>query len=214
MSEQKVNLATRTETGKQVAKKLRREGRVPGVYYHHGDEIMLFSIDRKELQRLLGQETTVVDITFDGKSEKKCIIREVQFDPLTNQPIHVDLMGVTLTEKITVDVPIHLMGTPKGVKDDGGVLQHHVREIEIECLPTDIPEHIEVDVSHLKIGDVVHASDISVEKVKILADPETVIANVVPPRVVETVAVEAEEGEEAAEPEVVGKKEEGEEEGE
>lgn len=211
MSELKLALETRKATGKEIAKKLRREGKIPGIYYHHGEEPVPFSVDRKAVQTLLGHDTALINLTFDGKNPKKSVIREMQYDPITNQPIHIDLMGIKMSEKLTVMVPVHLVGTPVGVKTSGGVLQHLIREIEVECFPTDIPDSIEVDVTDLDIGDSVHVSKISIEKVDILADEDQVIANVVAPRIVETEI--AEEGEEEMEPEVVGK-EKAEEEGE
>ena len=207
MSELNLNLETRKITGKEFARKLRREGKIPGIYYHHGEEPIPFSVDRKAVQAILGQESSLLDITFDGKETKKSVIREMQFDPITNQPIHVDLMGIKMTERLTVTVSVHLLGIPKGVKNDGGILQHLIRDIEIECLPSDIPDNIEIDVTALNIGDGLQVSTIELEKVKILNDEDQVIANVIAPRIVEEV-VESEEVEEGAEPEVVGKEEE------
>ncbi len=210
MSETILNLETRKDTGKEISRKLRREGRLPGIFYFHGKENIPFSVNRKELSTLLSGESGLLDVIFDGKDKKKCVVREIQFDPLTNAPIHVDFLGITLTEKITVPVQIQLIGVPSGVKNEGGILQQHAREIEVECLPTDIPEHIEIDVTDLNIGDSIHASSISMDKVKILADDDMVIANVGAPRIVEE-EVPAEIGEEemeGEEPEVVGRKEE------
>lgn len=210
MSETSLNLETRKGTGKEISRKLRREGRLPGIFYFRGAENIPFSVNRKELSTLLGSESGLLNVVFDGKDQKKCIVREIQFDPLTNAPIHIDLLGITLTEKITVPVQIQLIGVPSGVKNEGGILQQHAREIEVECLPTDIPDHIEIDVSDLNIGDSIHASSIAMDKVKILADDDMVIANVGAPRVVEEEVPEAlgEEEEEGAEPDLVGKSDE------
>ncbi|NIA31414.1 MAG: 50S ribosomal protein L25 [Actinobacteria bacterium] len=210
MSETSLKLETRKVTGKEISRRLRREGKLPGIFYFHGAENIPFSVNKKELSTLLSSESGLLNVIFDGKDQKKCVVREIQFDPLTNAPIHIDLLGITLTEKINVMVPIQLIGVPNGVKNEGGILQHHAREIEVECLPTNIPEHIEIDVTELNIGDSIHASSISVDKVKILADDDMVIANVGAPRIVEeevpvTIGEEEEEG---AEPEVVGKSEE------
>lgn len=207
MSELNLNLETRTTTGKEFAKKLRREGKIPGIYYHHGEDPIPFSVERKEVQTLLGQESSLLDIAFDKKGARKSIVREIQFNPITNQPIHIDLMGIKMSEKLSVTMPIHLIGLPQGVKNDGGILQHLIRDIEVECLPSDIPDFIEIDVSELNIGQGIQVSNINLERVKILEDDEKVIANVVAPRIVEE-EVETEEVEEGAEPEVVGKEEE------
>ena len=117
-------------------------------------------------------------------------------------------MGIKMTEKLSVTVPVHLIGTPEGVKTGGGVLQHQTREIEIECLPSDIPDSIEVDISALEIGDGAFVSDIKIENVEILSDSELVIANVVAPRLVEEEVSEEVEEEDGAEPGIVGKEDE------
>jgi len=207
MSEPVINAETRKDTGKGVARKLRQEGRIPGIFYFHGKENIPFSLNRKELLAIMAHESTIIEVVFDNKTRKKCIIRDVQFDPITAEPIHVDLMGIELTEKLDVSVPVVLVGTPEGVKTSGGVLEQQLREVQIRCLPTDIPEHIEIDVSNLEIGDVLHWSDIQLDKIEVLEDPNTVIAIVVPPRVMAEKEIALEE-EEEAEPEIVGKSEE------
>jgi large subunit ribosomal protein L25 len=125
-------------------------------------------------------------------------------------------MGIKLTEKVHVDVPVHIVGTAVGVKQEGGIMQHIIREISIEALPLDIPEHIDVDITDLDIGDSIRIDDLSIDKVKILTDPTQSIVVIRPPTIIEEPVVEEEgleEGEEAAEPEVIGeKKEESEEE--
>jgi len=210
MSEIVLTVEKREATGKQVSKRLRRQGRIPGVYYIHGEEAVPFSVDEKQVHQLLRTDASIVDLQFESGKKVKCILRDVQWHPLQDRPVHVDLMGVKMTEEIEVDVPIHLVGEPVGVKRDGGVLQQNVREITVQCLPGDIPEHLEVDISHLEVGGALHIADLELEKVKILNDPTQSIAVVVPPRV--EVAPAGPEEEEGVEPEVVGeeKKEEGE----
>ena len=203
MTELALNLDTRKMTGKEYARKIRREDKVPGVFYFHGEESLPVSMDKKELTFVLNQESSLITVTFDGKKKRKCIVREVQYNPINNKPIHIDLLGIEMSEKIKVQVPIILEGTPDGVKNQGGILEHLLREVEIECLPTDIPDNIKVDVTELSIGDNVRVADLSLENIKILDDVEKPIANVSAPRVIED---EAEiEGEEPTEPEVVGK---------
>ena len=211
MSEISLNLETRTKTGSQYAKRKRRENQIPGIYYFRGKETIPFVVSKKEFAAVRGHESTLINVIFDGKEEKKCIIREIQFDPIKSSPIHIDLMGITLSEKINVSIPIHLIGIPMGVKNEGGVLQHILREVEVECLPTEIPEHIECDVSELNIGDSIHLSIVSLEKARILGDLEGVIATVGAPRVLVTEEPEEEEEEgegEAEEPEIISQKEE------
>jgi len=211
MSETLLKLETRKNLGTLNAKRYRREGMVPGIYYFHGQEVTPFTVGKKDLLAFMGQESSLIDVVFDGKTKKKCIIREIQFDPIDNSPLHLDLMGIMLTEKIHVSVPIHLLGTPTGVKNQGGIMQQVLRELEIECLPTDIPEHVDLDVSSLDIGGSVHLSDLGVPNIKILGDMHRVIATVSAPRITEEKPVEeAEVG--PAEPEVISKRPENEEE--
>ncbi len=210
MLEIALNIETRKEKGKQYTKKLKREGKIPGVYYFRGKENIPFIVEQKQVQSLAGHESGLITVNVDGKQEKKCVIREIQYDPINANPIHVDLMGILLTEKVTVTVPIHLTGTPIGVKNNGGILQHVAREVEILCLPADIPKNIEVDVSHMNIGDSTHISDIVIDKIEFSGEQALVIATVGAPRIVEEVVTEVEEV--SAEPEVISKVEEEEEE--
>lgn len=200
MSQSNISAAVRADTGKQAARQLRRNGRIPGIYYSHGESNVLFSIDTKELRTTLSKASSILDVEFSNGSTAKCIVREIQWDPLKSVPLHIDLMGVKLTEAVTVEVPIRITGVSEGVKNDGGVLQQLLRELSIECLPLDIPESIDVDVTALKIHDAIHVSDLKLDKVEIFDDPEQVIVSVLPPRVEEeAVVAEAE----SAEPEVI-----------
>lgn len=207
-----LELEKREKTGTGYVKKLRREGKIPGVFYFHGKESIPVTVLRKSLQEIMGKESSLIDAKFANGDKRKCIVRNVQFDPIDHSILHVDLMGILMSEKITVTVPIHISGTPAGVKNEGGILQQMMREIEIECLPNDIPEVIELDVSELNIGDSLHATAIQAEKFKIIGDLDRTIASVSALRVAQEIIEEEEE--EAEEPEVIGKeeKEEGEEE--
>ncbi|MBN1480469.1 50S ribosomal protein L25 [candidate division KSB1 bacterium] len=206
MSEVTLNVETRTGLGTGAVKKLRRQNKIPGIFYFHGSKNLPFVVDRAELHSVWGHESGLLEIIFDSKTHKKCVVRDIQFDPVKGTPIHIDLMGIKMTEKLRVNVHIQLNGTPDGVKNAGGVLQHTIRELEVECLPTDIPDSIEVDVTELGIGDSIHVSDIMVENVTVLTDPSTVIATVSAPRVIAEQEVVEEEGEEEAQPEVISQK--------
>lgn len=207
MTDTKLNVTTRENAGKKWAKKIRRDGQIPGIFYQHGQKNIQISIDKKELLIFLRQEAALISALFDGKEMKNCVVRELQIDPLSREPIHVDLMGVSMTEKLTVAVPIHLTGVPDGVKNQGGSLSQILREIEIECLPADIPEHLEFDVSALQIGDTISVKSIHSDKFVVVGDLDRIIATVAAPRIVETVEpTEAEAP--TAEPELVGKKKE------
>jgi len=208
----------REKAGKEYAKKLRRNGFVPAVLYGPETATLPLEVETKSFLSLLRGglgENVIVTLLLDDKkdSQRKVLVREVQRDPVTGAILHLDFHQISVTKKLTIQVPIHLVGTPVGV-DDGGILQHALRDIEIECLPSAIPEKIEVDVSHLKIGDSVHVGDIKVENAEILSDSKSSIVSVVPPTVFKEPEVAAPVAEE--EPEVIGeeaeKKEEKEEE--
>jgi len=153
-----------------------------------------------------------VNLAVDSK-EFTALIRAVQYDPVTHSILHLDFQHISLTETIEVNVAIHLTGTPTGVKDGGGILEHILREVEVRCLPTAIPSSIDADVSGLNIGDSIHLRDLTVPNVEILTDLDSTIATVVPPTVMEEKPAEEVAGEAAAataEPEVItkGKKDE------
>ena len=204
MSESTLNIETRKETGKQYAKLLKREGKIPGIFYFHGKETIPFSAKMKDVQ-LIQKETGLITVKIDNKQEKKCVVRNVQFDPIRMEPIHIDLMGILLTEKITITVPVHVTGEAEGVKL-GGTLQHVLREVEVECFPNEIPENLHVDISSMQIGDAFHVSDLKTENVRFLAEDDAVIVTISAPRK-EAETVEGEEGMEPTEPEVISRDE-------
>lgn len=211
---------SRADIGKGAARKARAAGRIPGVLYGHGEEPVALSVSAREFELAVRKQggNPIIGLALDG-GEHTALIRDVQYDPLTHDIIHLDFLRISLTEAIEVEVPIRLVGLPVGVKDGGGILEPILRELKVRCLPTAIPPSVEVDVSALDIGDSVHVSVISLPDVTILTDADVTVATVVPP----TVQVEEKPAEEAAaaaagaepaEPEVIakGKKEEGEEE--
>ncbi|MCL4707253.1 50S ribosomal protein L25 [bacterium] len=200
-----LNVEVRNETGKQIAKRIRRDGKVPGIYYIHGENPISFSVDAKELRTALTHKSSILDVNLGQAEPAKCIIREVQWHPVSGVPLHVDLMGVRLTEEVTVEVPILLVGSAAGAKD-GGTLQQILRTLEIKCLPLDIPETINVDVSNLNIHDAIYVRDLKYEKIEILNDLEQIVVSVLAPRLEEAAAPAP--AAETAEPEVIerGKK--------
>jgi large subunit ribosomal protein L25 len=217
MAMQALKGARRSGIGKGVARKLRQTGSIPAVYYGRGEEPIVLTVLVKELEEVILKaegSNVIVDLKVDGDggSDRKALIREIQRDPVGGHILHLDLQHISLTERITVEVPIVLTGTPIGVKDGGGILEHLLREVEVECLPTDIPSRLEIDVSALNIGDSLHVSDLKTDKATILTEGERPIAAVVPPTVLEE-AKPAEEGEAATEPELVKEKKETEESG-
>jgi len=204
---------SRNEIGKGAARTTRREGRVPGILYGHGEESKALSVDARELQRLVHSvsiENTIVDLAIDGgKTSVKVLIREIQRHPTRDQYVHVDFFHVAMDEKISVEVPIVIIGTPVGVKDKGGILDHQLRELTVFCLPGEIPEKIEVNVSALDIGDSIHVQDLAVpEGIEVETDAERSVAAVLAPAAVVSEEAEAAEAPEEAltEPELIGKK--------
>ena len=204
----------RNQIGKGPARRSRQRGTIPGIIYGEGERSIPFEAKYEDFQSLIhtaSGENVIVDLKFEGDpTDRKAIIRDIQRDPINGSVLHFDLHHISLTEKVTVNVPIVVVGIPVGVKDFGGILEHALREIEVECLPTEIPPQIEVDVSALKIGDSIHVGELTLTKGNIVTASERSVVTVVPPAV-EEVAKEAEVPE-AVEPELVGKEKEAEEE--
>ena len=204
---------SRDATGKGAARTLRSQGQVPAVIYGHGRDPQPLALNARDLDKMLGHiqaESTVIEVTVGGQTSKT-LIREIQRHPIKRQILHVDFQALVAGEKVTVSIPIVLTGTPEGVRLGGGVLDQTLRELEIEVDPSDIPDHVELDVTNMVIGDSKHVSDLSLPPgVKVLEDAETSVAVLAAPRAVieETAAVaEPVEGEAGAvaEPEVIGK---------
>ncbi len=204
----------REEIGKGAARTSRATGRVPGVLYGHGEESVAVSVDARELSKLvqsISVENTIVDLDLADGGSFKVLIRELQRHPFRDETLHVDFFHVAMDEKIYVEVPIVVLGTPVGVKNKGGIVDHQLRELEVYCLPGNIPERFEVDISNLDIGDAIHVSDLSIEGVEIETDLERSVVTVLAPTVIEEPEVAAAE-EELLEPEVIGRAREEEEE--
>ncbi len=185
--------ATRSDTGKGAARSLRRSGKVPGVIYGHDRVPEALAVDTMALNKMLigiSAGTTIVDVAIDGRPPVRALIREIQRDSIRPaQILHLDLYEIRADEKITLEVPVHLVGIPDGVRNFGGVLDHSLRDLEIEVLPGDIPEHVELDVTTLAIGHSLFVRDISIPKARILNDPDTPVCSVVAPRTEEAPAV-------------------------
>lgn len=205
MSEIIVEAQVRKDTGKR-AKNVRKQGMIPGVFYGHGEETIPIETTLAQLRPVVyTSDTHIISLKLDNGATKTCIVRDLQFDPVTDKIIHFDLYALRADEKVTMEVPVALVGTAKGVKD-GGMVQHILHRIEIKCFPKDIPEHIDVDISALEIGDSIHVSALSIPNVEILEDEDSTIVAVVPPTVLKEPVPTAAEGlEEPAEPELVGK---------
>lgn len=207
MAEFVINAEIRKELGKGASKRLRRRGLIPAVFYGRGEKPLAISVDPRAIKQLLHSASghnTIITLNFDGRLTQ-AIIKAVQYHPVRDELLHADFLHVAMDVAIRVTVPIELVGEARGVKAAGGILELVRREIEVECLPGDIPDHIRIDVSDLGIGDTVHVADLNVDRsrLKILEEPDTVLATVIAPRVEEEKpeAVVAE----PAEPEVIKK---------
>jgi len=214
-----IHAEKREETGKGVARSLRREDMIPAILYRAGGSLPI-KLPKKEITQFINTtsgEQIMVALQFADGESKLALMKDYQVDPTRRELLHADFFEVLLSEKVKVNVHIIPTGEPVGVKRDSGILQNLMRDIEIECLPDRIPGHIKIDISGLEIGQSFRVSDLQIgEGIKILTDPEDVIVNVIAPAVEEVapVAAEVAAAPEVAEPEVIkkGKKEEEEEE--
>ncbi len=195
----------RTRLGKH-SRAVRREGKVPGVYYVHGEDTIAIAVVEKSLKPLIyTAETHIVNLKLADGSSKSCILRDIQFDPVTDRAIHFDLQGLKQDEEITIEVPVIVVGaTPVGVRD-GGILQQVIHRLKISCLPKDIPEHVEVNPENLKINHFIHVRDLKIANVNILENEAGTVVGVVPPTVEKEPTPATAEAVESVEPEVIGK---------
>jgi large subunit ribosomal protein L25 len=212
---------TREPGTKNHARRVRRDGKIPAVVYGAGKDSLPIAVDPRVVTRILNSETghnTIFDLAMNGEKTKAMIV-DWQYEPIKGRLLHIDVKRIALDKVLRVSVPIELTGEAAGVKQEGGILEQMLREVEIECLPADIPSHIDVDVSHLTFGKVLRVSDLPhLEKIKFLTDENQPVAHVtsVKEEVVATPEAAAADAAAApAEPEVIKKgKQETEEEGE
>ena len=197
--ETKLNAERRSDAGKGVARKLRAAGKVPAVLYGQGLDTTPLTVDSRELTHLLHSSAgsnVLVDLVVDGE-EHLAIPREIQRDHIHSKWVHVDFLAVSRTQTITVNVPVHETGEAVGVKE-GGVVEHHLREVQIECLPQDVPDELVIDITNIELGEMVHVSDlVPPAGVTILTNSEDAILSVITPallRVEADLSVPGEEG--------------------
>lgn len=202
MSEITVNAKKREISTKGAVNQLRTSGYVPGIYYAKGSDPINLSVLASSLKPLVyTSETHIVNLTVDDDQNLKAILKNVQFDPVSDKIIHCDFQGISADQTIELEVPIAITGQAKGVRD-GGVLSHSIHKVLVSCLPAQIPDHITLDISNLELGKAIHVKDINIEGVKIMHPEEMIIVSVNAPRVAEASAAD---GETKAEPEVIGK---------
>lgn len=221
MATASLNASPRTDTGKGVARKLRAAGQVPGVIYGHGREPQSLTINAREFKRLAERiriTSTVIELALDGKVART-LIRELQRHPISRDALHVDFQELVAGEKVNVSVPLRFVGTAEGVKTGGGILEEVMHQIDVRVDPSNIPDHIDVDVTALTIGHGLHIRDLVLpEGVEVLDDADNTVATVTPPKAEEVVAAPVEGAviapETAPEPELIRKPKVGDEEGE
>jgi large subunit ribosomal protein L25 len=214
MASASLSADVRNERGKGVARKLRAAGRVPGVIYGHGREPQSLSLVARDLDKLLSQiaaGSTVIELSL-GTATTKTLIREIQRHPFKKQILHIDFMELVAGEKVVVDIPLVFVGIPEGVRLSGALLEQILHSIEVNVDPVNIPNHIDVDVTHLAMGHSLHVRDLKLpEGLEVLTDTDATICAVIAPRAV--VEEKPEEAAEAAvgEPELIRKAKEDEE---
>lgn len=201
----------RSSRGKNASRRLRSLGKIPAVLYGQKEESLSLSLDPRNLQAILHSASghnTIFSLEVKDRGATSVMMKDWQFDPITEALLHADLLRIAMDKALQVDVPIVPTGLARGVKDQGGILEVVLRQLEVECLPTDIPGHISVDISDLEIGSNVRVSDLLVDsKLKVLSDSDLVVAHVIAPKEEQEEEVALLEGteEEAGEPEVIKK---------
>src|SRR5215471_2344726 len=186
MAQVNVCATIRTERGKNVARRLRATGRIPAILYGRKEDALALSVNPKELSAILHSGTghnTIFALQIEGRGSTSVMIKDWQYDPIKDNLLHADLQRIAMDETLQVHVPIIAVGEAKGVKVQAGIFEFVLREVEVECLPADIPEHITIDISDLEIGSNLRVSDLPVDpKIKILSDRDLVVAHVIAPK--------------------------------
>ena len=205
MEKQALKANIRTEISKSSRSSLRRSGKVPGVFYSRVNKPISIEVSEKAIKPFVfTAKTHLISLEVENDKNYDCVVKDVQFDPVTESIVHFDLLGLIEGEKFQLEVPIQYKGTAIGIKE-GGIVQQVLHKLEIECYPNDIPQFLTIDITNLKLGESVHPTDLFFENISILTPPETVVVAVVHPKVEkEPLAAEA-ATEVPAEPEVIGK---------
>ena len=199
----------REDFGKNASRRLRHDGRIPAVVYGAGGPAILVTVDPRKIADILHSEAghnAIFTLEIRGKAPARVMLRDWQVDPVLGSLLHVDMVRVALDAKLKVKVPVHVTGEAKGVKTQGGVFEFLLREVEVECLPDEIPDHFVVDVTELLIGKTLRVADLPVsDKIKVLTDATRAVAHVVALKVEEEKPAEVVEVAAPAEPEVIRK---------
>ena len=203
MAENEIVVESREGGGKGVARKLRATGRIPAIFYGKG-ESQSIALEPRPLERLLSTSSaglnTLISLKGGGLDGKQVLVKQLQRDPVRGELLHADLYAIDVTKTVNVQVPVHLSGTPTGVSLEGGIVDQSIRDIEVECLPTAIPEEVVADISELALGSSLHVRDIALPAgVTLVSDGDLSVASVVAPKAVEEEAPAEDEAAEAAE---------------
>ncbi len=206
MSELSIDVQKRTETGTNANRRLRQSGKIPAVVYGGGKETVPIQLNRKTLIDLMksGENENAIFLLklADSGQERHAMIHDMQIDPLTRQVVHIDFQRIVMTEKVKVQVPVELVGTAHGVKVEGGMIDFVHREVAVECMPGDIPKHVDLDVTELRVGQHVEAKDLKLpEGVTLAEEPDRVILSLSHTKAEESAVAEA-----VAEPELAAKR--------
>ncbi len=186
MEEMLIKAQMRERTGKESARKIRSQGLVPGVLYGLDIEPVHLAISEKDVRKIVVNEAKLLTLQIEGKKTKeKVIVKDLDMDPIRDSFLHIDFQRIRMDEKISAFVPILVTGEEISVGlKTGGVLQHGMREVEVECLPADLPSHIEVDISKMEIGDSIRVEDLSIpDGVTVISPGEELVLTIVPPAV-------------------------------
>ena len=209
MSNFVIEVEERTAIGKNESRRLRRSGKIPAVLYGAGKRNFPVSVNPEQVEKILNSEAganTLLDLKLKGpNTQRKAMIRDYQTDPVKGTVVHADFIRIEMDQKLQIHVPVRVAGVAPGVKEQGGVLEIVQRTLDVSCLPADIPEMIQVDISALNLGDQVRLGDLEIAgNFEILQPADTVVVTVVLPRAIEEETPEVED-EEGAEPEVIAK---------
>jgi len=198
MEKPKLNSHLRVGAGKEGAKRLRASGEIPAILYGHKREPVSLAVSQKDIWHILHTATSehmILSLAVEGSNEGSILtlVRDIQHHPVSGDVLHIDLQRISIDEKLHIGVPIELAGAAKGVKDEGGVLDHGIREITLNVKPMEIPEKVSIDISHLEIGNSIHVSDLIAlyPDLEIIDDPNVTLAHVSPPKKLEVLVPEA-----------------------
>ena len=193
--EYKIEVFKRDRMGKRDVRKLRAEGYIPGIYYAADQpEPIAFKMEQKELRSALADEALVYHVSVGG-TRRNVLIKEIQYHPVTDEFLHVDFQGVSMDAMIEFAVPLHFIGKPIGVTDEGGQIHHGLMEVHLLCIASEVPAHIEVEIADVHLGDSIHAGDLDIGGTELVTSPDATVLTVARPKVVEEAVVETEEDE-------------------